>query len=66
GDAKISYRLPVRGEIMARCRLPEDGSFETFIDNLRSGRRSRIELIAEILVDKGVAVRFVGSYSAST
>lgn len=65
GDANISYRLPVRGEIMARCRLPEDGSFEAFIDSLKSGKRSRIELAAEILVDKGVAVRYVGSYSAS-
>jgi thioesterase domain-containing protein len=57
--------LPVRGEIMARCRLPEDGSFEVFIANLRAGKRSRIELTAEILVDKGVAVKFVGSYSAA-
>ncbi|TVO76724.1 YiiD C-terminal domain-containing protein [Sedimenticola selenatireducens] len=65
GDAKISYRLPVRGEIMARCRLPEDGSFETFIEHLRAGKRSRIELTAEILVNKGVAVKFVGSYSAT-
>lgn len=65
GDAKISYRRPVRGEIMARCRLPEDGSFEAFIENLRAGKRSRIELTAEILVDRGVAVKFVGSYSAT-
>jgi thioesterase domain-containing protein len=66
GDARISYRLPVRGEIRARCRLPADGSYETFIENLRAGKRSRIELTAEILVERGVAVRFVGSYSAST
>lgn len=66
GDASISYRLPVRGEIKARCRLPEDGSYEAFIENLRAGKRSRIELTAEILTERGVAVRFVGSYSATT
>ncbi len=66
GDASISYRLPVRDEIKARCRLPEDGSYETFIENLRAGRRSRIELTAEILTERGVAVRFIGSYSATT
>ncbi|WP_275098143.1 YiiD C-terminal domain-containing protein [Sedimenticola hydrogenitrophicus] len=66
GDARISYRLPVRGEIRARCRLPADGSYEAFIENLRAGKRSRIELTAEILVERGVAVRFIGSYSAST
>ncbi|WP_428608740.1 YiiD C-terminal domain-containing protein [Sedimenticola sp.] len=65
GDAKISYRLPVTGEIKARCRLPEDGSYEAFIESLRAGKRSRIELTAEILVDRGVAVRFTGSYSAT-
>lgn len=66
GDASISYRLPVRGEIKARCRLPEDGSYEAFIENLRAGKRSRIELTAEILTERGVAVRFIGSYSATT
>lgn len=65
GDARISYRLPVRGDIEARCRLPDDGSYEAFVENLRAGRRSRLELTAEILVDQGVAVRFVGSYSAA-
>jgi len=66
GDARITYSLPVRGEIKARCRLPDDGSYETFIENLRAGKRSRLELTAEILVDQKVAVRFVGSYSAAT
>lgn len=66
GDARISYRLPVQGEIRARCRLPEDGSYERFIDALHAGKRSRIELTAEILTERGVAVRFTGSYSATT
>ncbi|AKH21220.1 YiiD C-terminal domain-containing protein [Sedimenticola thiotaurini] len=65
GDARITYSLPVRGEIKARCRLPDDGSYETFIESLRAGKRSRLELTAEILVGEKVAVRFVGSYSAA-
>jgi thioesterase domain-containing protein len=65
GDAKISYRLPVRGDIKAVCRLPDDGSFEAFVEKIRNGERARFDLTAEILVDKGVAVRYLGSYSAS-
>ncbi|MEJ1337789.1 MAG: YiiD C-terminal domain-containing protein [Candidatus Sedimenticola sp. (ex Thyasira tokunagai)] len=65
GAANISYRLPVVGDIEARCRLPQDGSYEIFIGQLEEGQRARIELTAEVLVERRVAVRYTGSYSAA-
>ncbi len=64
GAANISYKLPVTKDIEARCSLPQDGTFEAFIEQLKRGERARIELTAEILVEKGVAVRYTGRYSA--
>lgn len=64
GQANIVYMQPVRGDIKARCRLPDDGSLEKFIRALRCGERSRIELKAEIFTDEGVAVSYTGQYSA--
>jgi len=64
GQARISYMRPVKGDILARCRLPEDGSFELFIDRLKRGERARINLVAEICTEEGVAVSYSGNYSA--
>ncbi len=64
GQAKISYMLPVRGDIQARCRLPQDGSFELFMQRLEQGDRARIELTADIITEAGPAVSYVGNYSA--
>ncbi|MCP5009416.1 MAG: hypothetical protein GY942_05500, partial [Aestuariibacter sp.] len=64
GQARISYMRPVKGDIQARCRLPEDGSFELFIQSLKQGERARIDLVAEICTEAGVAVSYTGNYSA--
>lgn len=64
GQAKISYMLPVRGDIQARCRLPQDGSFELFMARLEQGERARIELTAEIITEDGPAVSYAGNYLA--
>lgn len=65
GDARISYRRPVKSHIVARCQLPSDGSFETFIEAVKIGDRARFELVAEIYTNDKPAVTFTGSYSAS-
>ncbi len=65
GDAKISYKRPIKSHIVARCKLPSDGTFDAFIEALKNGERARVELVAEILANDKPAVRFVGSYSAS-
>ncbi len=64
GQARISYMRPVKGDIQARCRLPDDGSFELFIQSLKQGRKARIDLVAEICTEAGVAVSYTGNYSA--
>ncbi len=63
GQANIVYLQPVKGDIKAQCRLPNDGSIEEFIDRLKNGKSARIELKAEIYTEDGVAVIFTGSYS---
>ncbi|OOZ37885.1 YiiD C-terminal domain-containing protein [Solemya velesiana gill symbiont] len=63
-DGGISYRLPVRGIIEARCREPGDGQFAAFLDDVKGGRRSSVELQADVMTDRGRAVIFKGRYSA--
>jgi thioesterase domain-containing protein len=64
GSADIVYQLPVRGDIKARCRLPDDDSVSQMIQNLKRGEKARIELKAEIHTEDGIAVVYTGSYSA--
>jgi len=64
GDAHIDYHFPVRSEINACCRLPEDGSFEQFLKRVKSHERAAILLTTEVLADGGIAARFQGRYSA--
>ncbi|MET0103831.1 MAG: YiiD C-terminal domain-containing protein [Sedimenticola sp.] len=61
-EGQIQYRLPVSGVIEERCRVP--GSFEAFLAEVKSGRRTGIELQAEVLTGRGRAVIFRGRYSS--
>lgn len=63
GQARITYMRPVKGDIQARCRLPDDGSFELFMERVKQGEKARIDLVAEIHTEAGVAVSFSGNYS---
>jgi len=63
-DASIKYFRPVKGEIRAQCRLPDNGTFEPFIKRVGSGERAAIALVTEIWADDKVAARFRGRYSA--
>jgi thioesterase domain-containing protein len=42
GQANIVYLQPVKGDIKARCRLPDDGSVEKFIQRLKMGRKPKL------------------------
>lgn len=66
GKASIEYARPVRGDFEACCELPGDGSFETFMERLGQGRRTPLELVAEISEKEQVAAVFRGTYSAFT
>lgn len=63
-QANIDYIQPVRGDIKARCRLPDDGSFDEFMLRLKQSEKSGIELKAEIFSEDGVAVVYTGSYTS--
>jgi thioesterase domain-containing protein len=64
GKASIEYARPVRGDFEACCELPGDGSFENFMERLGQGRRTPLELVAEVLENNRVAAIFRGTYSA--
>ena len=64
GKASIEYVQPVRGDFEACCKLPGDGSFETFMERLGQGSRTPLELVAEIREKSQVAAVFRGTYSA--
>jgi len=64
GEASISFSRPVRGDIQARCLLPDDGSFEQFMEKSARREKTWLELIAEIYSGDRPAVRFNGRYSA--
>ncbi len=66
GKASIEYSRPVRGDFEARCELPGDGSFEAFMERLQQGRRTPLELVAEVREKDRVAAVFRGTYSAFT
>jgi thioesterase domain-containing protein len=58
-EGTTRYRKPVVGEIVASCRIDEDG-MAGFLRNLHSRGKGRIQAIAEIANDKGKAVEFSG------
>ena len=61
GEAGIRYLRPVRGEIEARCRLPED--FDHFMQRVLQGQRAAVRLEAVIRTGGRERVRFQGDYS---
>lgn len=62
GEAGIRYLRPVRGEIEARCRIPEPG-FGRFMERVAGGRKAALRLEAVIRSGGRERVRFWGDYS---
>ncbi len=62
GEAGIRYLRPVRGEIEARCRVPEAG-FDHFMERVARGERAALRLEAVIRTGDRERVRFWGDYS---
>jgi len=63
GEANIRYLRPVKGEIEARCRIPDDDSFKAFMAAAARKEKARIPLQAAILSKGRERVRFQGDYS---
>ena len=62
--AEVAFPRAVTGEILCRCRAPEDGSLERFLNQAAASERARIALHAEIIAGGETAVRFDGRYAA--
>jgi thioesterase domain-containing protein len=61
-ESSIRYQQPVRGHMLARCRLPEEEQWSRFIRLYQKKGASRIRLQSEILCQQQRAVSFEGSY----
>ena len=64
GQGRIAYRLPVRDEIVVRCRLPADDKVKSFLDDLHRKGKARLRMVSEIVTDEGVAATLTGLYVA--
>lgn len=64
GEASINYYQPVRADLVVSSRMPDDGSFEIFLDSLERGGRASIRLVAMVQYQGRPAVKFQGEYSA--
>ncbi|MDB6175675.1 MAG: thioesterase domain protein [Chthoniobacteraceae bacterium] len=63
-DSALSFRRPVRGDIRAVCRLPEEKRMEVFkLDFARKGK-ARIALKVTVEEEGEVAVDFSGTFVA--
>jgi thioesterase domain-containing protein len=62
--SRIEYRLPVAGEIVARCPMPPAEEVARFVDSYRSQGRATWELRAAVDGEAGEAATFKGRYVA--
>lgn len=63
-DASISFRQPVRGELRAVCRLPDEADVEAFKSKFQSDGSARIHLAVALEEGHRVAATFEGTFVA--
>jgi thioesterase domain-containing protein len=61
-DCSVRYLRPVTWDFRAHCQLPEPATVERFLHVFRRRGVARIELRAEIVQEREVAVELVGRY----
>ena len=62
-DSKVSYLLPVTGDLVARASLPESRELERFLAAVDRHRKGRIRLSVTIEHAGREAVRFDGTFA---
>ncbi len=62
GHGRIAYHLPVRDEIVVRCKLPAAEKFQSFLEDFEQGRKARINMVSEVITEEGVAATLSGLY----
>jgi thioesterase domain-containing protein len=62
-DSRVSYLLPVTGELVARASLPQERELERFLIAVDRYRKGRVRLQVSIEQDGREAVRFEGTFA---
>lgn len=62
-DSRVSYLLPVSGELTARATLPGDGEVDRFLRAVDRYRKGRVRLRVAIEHGGREAVRFEGTFA---
>ena len=62
--SSIEFHRPVRGEIRARCRIPEPVALSGFREAFIRKGKGRLELRVEIFAEEAIAVEFTGTFVA--
>ena len=63
-ESAIRFRRPVRGDIRAICRKPEDSALSAFKSEFARKGKARIVLNVEIVENETAAVEFEGTFVA--
>jgi len=62
-ESRVSYLLPVTGELVARASLPDDQALNRFLTAVDRYRKGRIRLNVSIEQGGREAVRFEGTFA---
>jgi thioesterase domain-containing protein len=63
-DSAIRFRKPVKGDLHAVCRRPEETTWASFINEFRQKGKARLRLAVTIEEDGAEAVAFEGTFVA--
>jgi thioesterase domain-containing protein len=61
--ANVEYLRPVTGDIVATGTMPPEEVFRDFLDTFSRTGKSKMEIHAVVNADKGIAVKFEGSFA---
>ena len=60
----IDFTAPVTSDFIIRCYCPEKDGADLLIEQVNTKGRGRLPIVAEILQDEKLAVRYIGDYVA--
>jgi thioesterase domain-containing protein len=61
--ANVEYLRPVTGDIVATGTMPPEEVFTDFLDTFSRTGKSKMEIHAVVNAEKGIAVKFEGSFA---
>ncbi len=63
--SRIRFLRPVRSELRASCRAPDDATLHEFRENFAANGKARLELRVEICENDVLCVEFSGAFVAT-